>query len=106
MRSIVEAKTNLDRWQRVSDIPDFPFRSFGDLSLALSEERWSLGIDSLAASYWASQHNAWWKRIVVKALSLTLVAVAMLTVIGAIDLKEYWAIAGVPAMVIAFYFGE
>jgi|GEM_PF-1092254 len=91
------------KWQRIADIPDFPFRTFTDLSVALDEQRWSLGIDSFAASYWASRNDVWWKRNVVKGLSLTLVAVAMLTVIGAVDQKEYWAILSVPAMALTFY---
>jgi hypothetical protein len=103
MNAFVETTSDSKAWQRVSDIPNFPFRSFSDLSIALTEERWSLGIDSFAASYWASRNDVWWKRTLVKALSLTLVAVAMLTVIGALDLKEYWAIVGVPAMALTFY---
>src|SRR5882724_3785660 len=103
MSAFVETDRSSIRWQRVDEIPQFPFRTFTDLSIALSEERWSLGIDSFAASYWASRHDVWWKRSLVKALSLTLVAVAMLTVIGALDLKEYWAIVGVPAMALTFY---
>jgi hypothetical protein len=102
MSAFVESNRK-SSWQRIGDIPDFPFRNFTDLSIALNEERWGLGIDSFAASYWASRNDVWWKRTLVKALSLTLVAVAMLTVIGALDLKEYWAIAGVPAMAITFY---
>ena len=106
MSAFVETDRESNGWQRVGEIPHFPFRTFTDLSLALTEERWSLGIDSFAASYWASRHDVWWKRTLVKVLSLTLVAVAMLTVIGALDLKEYWAITGVPVMAVTFYLAQ
>ncbi|HZS47686.1 MAG TPA: hypothetical protein VFC63_21635 [Blastocatellia bacterium] len=95
-----------EQWEHVSDIPDFPFGRFVDMRKAVKEKRWSLGIDSLAAGYWASLNDSFWKRTAVKGLSLTLVAVAMLVVIASFDLREYAMLLTIPAMAAAFYLAE
>jgi hypothetical protein len=91
------------RWQRVAEIPDFPFSAFRDLQKGINERRYSLGVDSLAAAELASRFSSKLGNLVIKLLSLLLCAIMLFAVASAIWLHNYWLLAGVPIIAVMFF---
>lgn len=94
------------KWQRVSDIPDFPFESFSELRRALESRKFSLGVDPLAAAEWAENHGGRLCRSVTAALSLLLLAAALASVVAALWARNYWLLAATPIMAAMFYLSD
>ncbi|MEW6730201.1 MAG: hypothetical protein AB1489_02570 [Acidobacteriota bacterium] len=90
------------RWQRVSDIPDFPFDNFAELQQALSAHHYSLGIDSLTAARLSPTFSSWLGNILIKLLSLLLCASIIAVLTATIWLSNYWLLLGVPIVAVMF----
>jgi hypothetical protein len=94
------------QWRNISDIPDFPFKTFSELKGALESGKFSLGVDPLAAAEWAESHGSRMCRSVTAALSLLLLAAAIASVVAALWIRNYWLLAATPIMAAAFYLSD
>jgi len=90
-------------WERVADIPRFPFEDFEQLRAAIAIRSFNIGVDSLAAAKWSEQFNTRFKKAIIAALSLLLVIAAIASVVAAVLTREYWLLAAVPIQALAFY---
>ncbi len=91
------------RWQTVAEIPSFPFHTFEELQQALTDRRYSLGVDSLAAAELAGTFSSRLGNLVIGLLSLLLCLAALLALLLAVWLGNYWLLAGVPIIAIYFF---
>lgn len=91
------------KWQRVADIPEFPFDNFSDLQKALKDKSYSLGIDSLAAANWGTSFTTGLGRSVITLMSLLVCLSILAAPAIALWLKDYWLIAGVPIIAVMFF---
>ena len=90
-------------WERVADIPRFPFEDFEQLRAAIAIRSFNIGVDSLAAAKWSEQFNTRFKKAIIAALSLLLVIAAIASVVAAVLTREYWLLAAVPIQALTFY---
>jgi hypothetical protein len=91
---------------RVEDLPNFPFEDFEQLKAAVAIRSFNLGVDSLAAAEWANRSNTKFKKAIVAALSLLLVAAAIASVVAALWTREYWLLAAPPTQALVFYVAQ
>jgi hypothetical protein len=91
---------------RVEDLPNFPFEDFEQLKAAVAIRSFNLGVDSLAAAEWADRSNTRFKKAIVAALSLLLVAAAIASVVAALWTREYWLLAAPPIQALVFYVAQ
>jgi hypothetical protein len=91
------------RWERIDDIPRFPFEDFDQLKAAVAIRSFNIGVDSLAAAKWSGQFNTEFKKAIIAALSLLLVAATVASVVVAVLTREYWLFAAAPIQALAFY---
>lgn len=90
-------------WERVGDIPRFPFENFDQLKAAVALRSFNIGVDSLAAAEWSEKFNTGFKKVIIAALSLLLLIAAIASVVAAVVTREYWLIAATPIQAAAFY---
>ncbi|HLF83069.1 MAG TPA: hypothetical protein VI837_02720 [Blastocatellia bacterium] len=90
-------------WERVGDIPRFPFEDFDQLKGATAIRSFNVGVDSLAAAKWSGQFNTRFKKTIIAGLSLLLVIAAVASVAAAVLTREYWLLAAAPIQVLVFY---
>ncbi len=83
-----------------------PFKTFADLSRAVSGRKITVGVDPLFAAQWAEAHLSRFKKFFVAALSLLLFTAAAASVIGALWLDNYWLLAAIPVQTAVFYFSQ
>ena len=91
------------RWESIGDIPGFPFEDFDQLKAAVAIRSFNIGVDSLAAAKWSRQFNTKFKKAIIAALSLLLVAAAVPSVVVAVLTREYWLFAAAPIQALVFY---
>ena len=91
------------RWGSIGDIPRFPFEDFDQLKAAVAIRSFNIGVDSLAAAKLSGQFNTEFKKAIIAALSLLLVAAAVASVVVAVLTREYWLIAAAPIQALVFY---
>jgi hypothetical protein len=91
------------RWESIDDIPRFPFEDFDQLKAAVAISSFNIGVDSLAAAKWSGQFNTEFKKAIIAALSLLLVAAAVASVVVAVLTREYWLFAAAPIQGLVFY---
>lgn len=94
------------KWESVSRIPGFPFKSFAALQKAMKERRAGLGVDPLAATEWAGEEMKGIRRATITALSLLLVIAALAAVITALWTENYWLLLALPAQAVMFYLAQ
>lgn len=87
-------------------MPGLPFKSFAALQKAIAEKTHSVGIDSVAAAEWADTFLSGFKRAVISALSLMLIAVGIAALVAAFYYHNYWMLAAIPIQAMAFYFSH
>ena len=90
-------------WLSIAEIAGFPFETFGEMRAAVSERRFKVGVDPLAAAEWSAAFNTRPKRVVVTALSLLLIAAAVASVVVALAIEDYWLLVALPIQGLAFY---
>ncbi len=95
----------MSRWRSISEIPDFPFKSFGDLQQAVAEGRCYVSVDKSSAHRFAHLFNGPVTRALDTLLSLAPIFVAIASVIAAISFRNAWFVIGVPAALIGFVVG-
>ncbi len=83
-----------------------PFKTFEDLSRAVSDRKITVGVDPLAAAEWAEAHLSRFKKTFVAALSLLLFIAAAASVVGALWYGNYWLLAAAPVQAAVFYFSQ
>jgi hypothetical protein len=91
------------RLTSVAEINAFPFETFEQLQAAVAMRSFNVGVDALAAAKWSDNFNGKVKRIAVTALSLLLLAAALVAIVAAFVTTEYWLLAAVPIQALAFY---
>jgi hypothetical protein len=91
------------RWESIGDIPRFPFEDFDQLKAAVAIRSFNIGVDSLAAAKWSEHFNTKFKKGIIAALSLLLVAAAVASVVVAVLTHEYRLLAAAPIQALAFY---
>jgi hypothetical protein len=91
------------RWESIGDIPRFPFEDFDQLKAAVAIRSFNIGVDSLAAAKWSGQFNTEFKKTIIAALSLLLVAAAVASVVVAVLTRKYWLFAAAPIQALVFY---
>lgn len=96
----------LIEWEKVGDIPHFPFDDFEQLRIAVATRSFNIGVDSLAAAKWSEKHNTRFKKTVIAALSMLLLSAGAASVVAAVLIREYWLLAALPIQVVAFYFSH
>jgi hypothetical protein len=94
------------RWRSVSEIPDFPFKSFNDVKQALSEGRCYISIDRSKAHRFAPLFNGPVARALDTLLSNVPILIAIASVIAAVSFRDAWLLFGVPAAVLGFVVGS
>ena len=94
------------QWSCVGDIPDFPVESFEELQAVVSEKKYRLGVDSLAAARWSERLASGYRKLGVNLLSVLLIAAAAASVITALWTRDYWLLAAIPIMAASFYFSD
>lgn len=93
-------------WVSLDDIPEFPFSRFKDLQDAVSNRKFSIGVDSLAAAGWSARFGSSLNKSLVTLFSTLLIAAAAVSVVAAIWLREYWLMAALPVMAVTFYLSD
>lgn len=94
------------RWVRIEDIPAFPVDSFEELQAAISDKKYLLGVDSLAAARWIEQFGSGSRKLSIKVLSVLLILVAASSLITALWTRDYWLFGALPIMAAVFYFSD
>ncbi|MEW6212930.1 MAG: hypothetical protein AB1631_31695, partial [Acidobacteriota bacterium] len=93
-----------------SDIPEWravgSFKTFGDLSRAVSDRKVTVGVDPLVAAQWGEAHLSRLKKFFVAALSLLLFTAAAASIVGALWFKNYWMFAAIPVQAAVFYLSQ
>ncbi|HWC76970.1 MAG TPA: hypothetical protein VG778_05880 [Blastocatellia bacterium] len=90
-------------WNGSPETKGLPFQSFRDLTKAVEDRRFSLGVDPLAAAQWSDGHNTRPKQLVVTGLSLLLIAAATAAVVVALATRQYWLLLALPIQGAVFY---
>jgi hypothetical protein len=93
------------RWRAVSEIPNFPFKSFGDMQHAVADGRCYLSVDSARAYRFADLFNGPGAQVLDGLLSWVPGLVAIASVIVAISHRNAWLLIGVPAALLGFVVG-
>ena len=93
------------RWRSVSEIPNFPFKSFSDMQQAVAEGRCYISVDSSQAHRFAHLCNGPVARALDGILSWVPILVAIASVIAAISVRNAWLLIGTPAAVLGFVVG-
>ncbi|HEV8483701.1 MAG TPA: hypothetical protein VGV87_09145 [Blastocatellia bacterium] len=73
------------------------------MQAAVTERKFKVGVDPLAAAEWSEAFNSRSKRVVVTALSLLLIAAGAASVVVALAIEDYWLLAALPIQALAFY---
>jgi hypothetical protein len=94
---------NLGGWERVGDIPDFPFDDFEQMQAAAAARSFNVGVDPLAAAEWSARSGSRTSRAAIALLSLLLISAGVAAVIAAFVIKDYWLLASIPVQMILFY---
>jgi hypothetical protein len=95
----------MSRWRSVSEIPNFPFKSFGDVQRAVAEGRCYVSVDKSAAHRFTHLFSGPATRALDGFLSLVPIFMAIASVIVSISFRNAWLLIGVPAAVIGFVVG-
>lgn len=91
------------RLASVAEINSFPFDTFEELQAAVAIRSFNIGVDALAAAKWSDKFNSKFRRTVISALSLLLLAAAFTAITVAFITNNYWLLAAVPIQVVTFY---
>lgn len=98
-----DPRSESSRLASVAEINAFPFETFEQLQAAVAIRSFNVGVDALAAANWSEKLNSMVKRVTVTALSLLLVAAALVALVAAVATKDYWLLAAVPIQALSFY---
>ena len=90
-------------WEKVSEIPGFPFDDFEQLQAAVAARSFNVGVEPLAAAEWSDRFNSRFNSAVINGLSILIVAAAVAAIVAAFVTGEYWLFAALPAQAAAFY---
>lgn len=94
------------QWRSVSEIPNFPFKSFSDVQQAVAEGQCYISVDSSRAYQFAPLFDGPVSRAVDTLLSNVPFLAAIACVILAIFFRDAWLLIGVPAALLAFVVGS
>lgn len=89
-----------------ASVVDLPFDNFEQLKAAVAIRSFNIGVDSLAAAEWAQRSNTRFKKAIISALSLLLIAAAIASVVLALWTHEYWLLAAAPIQAATFYVSQ
>jgi hypothetical protein len=98
-----DPRAESSRLTSVAEINAFPFETFEQLQAAVVIRSFNVGVDALAAAKWSENFNSKVKRVAVTALSLLLVAAAVVALVAAFVTNDYWLLTSVPIQALAFY---
>ena len=90
-------------WEKIGEIPGFPFEAFDEMCAAVAIRSFNIGVDSLAAAEWSEQCGKRTRKVIVAALSFLLIIAAAASVVAVILTREYWLLAAAPIQAFAFY---
>ncbi len=90
-------------WERIGDIPRFPFENLEQMRAAVAIGSFNIGVDSLAAAEWSEKFNTGSKKGIIAALSILLLIAALASVVAAVLSREYWLLAAAPIQALVFY---
>jgi hypothetical protein len=82
---------------------NLPVKNYAELQSAITEKRFGIGVDPLAAAEWSSARNSAFNKFLVTALSIVLILAALASIIVAIAVKNYWLLLALPVQALAFY---
>jgi hypothetical protein len=102
-RANTACRDNPGGWERVGEIPDFPFDDFEQMQAAAAARSFNVGVDPLAAAEWAARSGSRTSRAAIAMLSLLLVSAGAAAVIAAFVIDDYWLLATIPIQMIVFY---
>ncbi|MCI0486801.1 MAG: hypothetical protein L0229_09395 [Blastocatellia bacterium] len=91
------------KWKAVAEIPEFPFKRFAEMQKAVSDRRFNLGVDALAAAEWSEKFNTGLKKSFIAALSILLLVAGLASIVAAVALRNYWLLLAVAIQALAFY---
>lgn len=83
------------KWNKIEDIPDFPLANFDEVKRGIEANKFSLGIDFTTSNQLAQWLYGQGHRFFFLILASAPIIVAILSVILAIVLSNYWLLAGV-----------
>jgi hypothetical protein len=89
--------------QMNSVLQTLPVKNYAELQSAISEKRYGIGVDPLAAAQWSSQSNSSLNKALIATLSILLVVAAIASIIVAIAVQNYWLLLALPIQTLAFY---
>lgn len=98
-----DSRPESSRLTSVTEINAFPFETFEQLQAAVAIRSFNVGVDALAAAKWSEHFDSTAKRAAVTALSLLLVAAALVALVAAVATSDYWLLAAIPIQALAFY---
>ena len=91
------------KWKSVAEIPDFPFDKFAEMQKAVSDRRFNVGVDALAAAEWSEEFNTGFRKGFIAALSILLIAAGLASIVAAFVLDNYWLLLAVAIQALVFY---
>src|SRR4030095_679884 len=90
-------------WEKVGEIPGFPFDTFDELRAAVDIRSFNIGVDSLAAAEWSERFSTRTRKAVIAFLSFLLVIAAVASIVAVVLTHEYWLLAAAPIQAFVFY---
>src|SRR3989344_4357638 len=83
------------KWNKIENIPDFPLANFDEVKRGVEANKFSLGIDFTTSNQLAQWLYGQGHKYFFLILASTPIIVAILSIILAIVLNNYWLLAGI-----------
>ena len=90
-------------WKSVSEIPDFPFESFEELTAAIESGTYSIGVDQAAARRLHKLTHDFRAGLLFESVFMIPLLIIVGAVVGAILLRNGWLLAAIPVGWVAFF---